>query len=136
MALTRKQTALLHVAKKHLALADEDYRAILRQEAGVASSRDLDADGFEAVLRRFAGLGFKPGPRAPSFGHRVGMASPRQVAFIRSLWREYTDNAGTDRSLGNWLNRTFKVSDIRFVTYGTASKIITALLAMKGRKAA
>ena len=136
MALTRKQTALLHVAKKHLALADDDYRAILRRAAGVTSSRDLDADGFEAVLRRFGELGFTPPPRPKSFGHRFGMASPRQVAYIRSLWREYTEGKGTERSLGIWIERTFKVSDLRFVSYSTASKVITALRAMGGRKAA
>ena len=134
MSLTSKQTALLHVARKQLALADADYRSILRQASGVTSSKDLDADGFEAVLRRLADLGFQPTRRAPSFGHRVGMASPRQVAVIRSLWRSYTEGEGTDRTLGKWLDRTFRVSAVRFVTYGQASKVITALQAMNRRK--
>lgn len=134
MALSRKQTALLHVAKKRLALEDADYRAILRQEAGVESSRALDADGFKAVLRRFEGLGFVPSSRRTDLGWRVGMASPEQVGFIRSLWKQYTKGEGDDRSLGKWLQRTVKVSDIRFVTYGNASKAITALLAMVKRE--
>ena len=134
MALTRKQTALLHVAKKHLSLEDADYRAILRQEAGVESSRALDADGFKVVLRRFGELGFVPSSRRADLGWRVGMASPEQVGFIRSLWKQYTKGEGDDRSLGKWLQRTVQVSDIRFVTYANASKAITALLAMVTRE--
>lgn len=135
MALSRRQMALLHVAKKQLALEEDDYRAILRQEGGCDSSRALDADGFKAVLRRFRELGFMHGSRRPDLGHRAGMASPDQVRFIRSLWRQYTGGEGDDRSLGKWLQRTVKVSDIRFVTYGTASNAITALLAMVRREA-
>lgn len=135
MSLTRKQSALIHVARKQLALADADYRAILRAEAGVDSSRDLDADGFQSVLRQFKRLGFKQ-RGARSLGWRAGMASPAQVAYIRKLWAEYTDGKGDDRSLGKWLNRTVKVSDIRFVGYRAASKAITGLLAMVEKKAA
>ena len=134
MALSRKQSTLIHVARKELALADTDYRAILFRETGVETSRDLDQDGFDDVMRRFEALGFKPSARPPSFGHRYGMASPRQVACIRSLWNEYTSGEGDDRSLGKWLLRTFKVSDIRFVRYGTAGKVITALRAMVTKK--
>ena len=103
---TRKQIAMLHVAKKRLDMADDDYRAILRQEAGVESSRLLDADGVKAVLRRFGELGFTPSSHRPDLGLRPGMATPKQVALIRSLWRQYTDAEGDDRSLGKWLQRT------------------------------
>ena len=105
MALTRKQTALIHVAKKRLGLGDDDYRAILRHEAGVETSKGLDADGFTAVMRRFQALGFKPSANPPTYGDRAGMATPAQVAYIRSLWKEYTDGIGDDRSLGKWLQR-------------------------------
>ena len=145
MTITAKQSRLLHVARRQLGLEDADYRAILEQEAAVASSRELDAWGFERVLARFEALGFKPAngaPRGAKLSWRVGMASPQQAEFIRSLWRQYTGGEGEDRSLGKWLERTFKVSDLRFLTYRDAGRAITALLAMvkrppaKGRKAA
>ena len=136
MALTRKQNALIHVAKSRLGLNDAGYRAVLSQEAGVTTSRELDADGFTAVIRRFEALGFMPSADPPSYGDRPGMATQAQVAYIRSLWKEYTDGEGDDRSLGKWLHRTVKVSNIRFVTYGKAAKAITGLRAMVGRKAA
>ncbi len=137
MSLTAKQSRLLHVVRRQLGLADDDYRAILWQEAGVESSKDLDAWGLEAVLRRFEALGFEPtagAPRnAPELGWRLGMASPGQVAFIRSLWRQYTKGEGDDRSLGKWLERTYKVSALRFLTYKDAGRAITALRAMVRR---
>ena len=132
---TRKQLALLHVARRDLALTDDDWRGILRQTAGVASSRDLDAGGVDAVLHHLEALGFEPqlAPRGKDYGWRTGMASPKQVSFIRALWHQYTDGQGDDRSLGKWLDRTIKVSDIKFVTYRDAGRAITALLAMVRR---
>ena len=136
MALTRKQTALIHVAKKQTGLGDDDYRAMLLHEAGVETSKDLNNDGFDAVLERLTALGFKPSATPPAYGHRAGMATPAQVAYIRSLWKEYTDGTGDDRSLGKWLQRTVKVSDVRFVSFAAARKAITGLRAMAKKKAA
>lgn len=136
MALTKKQTALIHVAKAQLGLSDDDYRAVLRDEAGVGSSRNLDNDGFDAVMERFRSLGFKPTDTPPAYGRRAGMATPAQVSYIRSLWSEYTDGVGDDRSLGKWLQRTVKVSDLRFVSFAAARKAITGLRAMVEKKKA
>ena len=136
MALTRKQTALIKVAVKQLGLCDDDYRAVLRDEAGVESSRDLDNDGFDTVLERFQALSFTPTATPPAYGHRAGMATPAQAAYIRSLWQEYTDGVGDYRSLGKWLQRTVKVSDLRFVSFAAARKAITGLRAMVEKKKA
>ena len=134
--LTPKQLRLVQVARKQLALEDADYRAILRREAGVDSARDLDEDGFDAVLRHFKQLGFEHRPRRPQFGWRHGMASPAAVGRIRSSWARY---AGPDRdndaALGKWLERSFGVSHVRFLSARDAGKAITALNAMCGRKA-
>ena len=136
MALTRKQTALIKVAVKQLGLGDHDYRAILLHEAGVDTSKGLDNDGFDAVMARLRALGFRPTATPPAYGRRAGMATPAQVAYIRSLWQEYTDGVGDDRSLGKWLQRTVKVSDLRFVSFAVARKAITGLRAMVKKKAA
>lgn len=111
-------------------LHDDDYRSILSDLAGVDSSRDLDGDGFEAVMFRFHQLGFKSTWNRANFGYRAGMATPRQVAFIRALWRNYTGGVGTDRSLSKWLEAKFKVSSLRFLPSETAPKVIAALRSM------
>lgn len=132
----RKRLALIHIAKSQLALAEDDYRDILRHVAGVASSKELDDIGFDLVMAHFARLGFVSEHRERSFGYRPGMASDRQVEFMRGLWREFTDGEGTDATLGKWLDRTFGVSALRFVTAEQAPRAITALKKMKDRKAA
>ena len=139
MALTRKQTALLHVAKKQLALTDEDYRAILHAEARAKSSRELDAIGFEAVIQRFMTLGFTPTSaqrRArASYGHRAGMATPEQLDAIRGMWDRWSEGRGGGAAFRQWLHRTCKVSHERFLTHEQASKAMTGLRVMTRRAA-
>lgn len=48
--------AAIHIAKKELALTDADYRAILREVAGVDSAKYLDAAGDRAVMARLYAL--------------------------------------------------------------------------------
>lgn len=50
----------IHIAKKQLGLADEDYRAILLTQGGADSSKGLDHSGRQRVLTYFKFLGFKP----------------------------------------------------------------------------
>ena len=135
MALSRKQSALIHIAKKQLGLTDEQYRTILRVYTGFESSKHLDQRDFEAVMQHMAALGFRSDFTKSFYGQRPGMASPRQVALIRKLWGEYTGDKGDDSSLGKWLTRTFKVSSLRFVTHEQAPKAIAALKAMAAKKA-
>ncbi|ODS60524.1 MAG: hypothetical protein ABS38_12600 [Acidovorax sp. SCN 68-22] len=147
--ISRQSIALVHVAAHQLGMSDADYRALLMGTAGVASARDLSVAGFEAVMRRFATLGFahtKPGksaaPKAapaPAYGERPGMASPAQVHTIRELWRTWRDDQGRDgsetaRALRHWLERHYHVTDLRFCDLTTAQKAIEGLKAMNGRK--
>jgi phage gp16-like protein len=50
----------IQIAKKQLSLTDEDYRAILKSQGGVDSSKKLDHDGRQRVLTYLETLGFKP----------------------------------------------------------------------------
>jgi len=134
MVLSRKKLGLLHVAKKRLCLSDEDYRAILKQVAGVESGRDLDPAGFDLVMYQFDRLGFRSDWLARNLGNRPGMASPQQVAKMRLLWSDYTLGEGTDASLDKWIERKFKVSSIRFLTDSAAHRAVGGLHAMVTRK--
>lgn len=57
--INNEQKKLLHVAARELGMDEDMYREILRQEAGVQSSKDLTKQGFDKVMRRFKKLGFK-----------------------------------------------------------------------------
>ncbi len=134
MAIDRKKIAVLHVAKQRLAIDDEAWRQLLQRTAGVESSRDLDAAGFDRVMTELKRLGFESDASKRNFGERRGMATDGQIALIRKLWAEYTDAQGTDASLGHWLFRTFRTSSIKFLDADRGSKAIDALKAMVARR--
>ena len=133
----RKKIALVQVAKQQLGLDDDTYRDILHRLAGVKSSKDLDEAGFKALMIHFEAAGFVSTAKKRNFGERrPGMASASQVAKIRKLWGAFTEGAGTDTTLGKWLEGRFKVSSIRFVASELAPKAIAALINMNERRTA
>jgi hypothetical protein len=140
--ISKKQVALIHVAKARLCMQDDDYKALLLRVAGVQSSVQLDARGFEAVLAEFGRLGFeaeRPNSAAPVpfSGVRPGMLTNAQAALIRSLWAEYKGTPQQDdAALGRWLDHSFGISALRFVLYEDARRIVAALKAMKKRQRA
>lgn len=136
MSLSAKKLSVIHVARRQLALTDDDYRAILHGIAGVESSTELDDASFEALMFRFRQLGFQSTWNHRNFGYRAGMASPRQVATIRELWKVFTDGTGTDASLNKWIEHKFKVAALRFLTAEAANKAVGGLKIMVTRKQA
>ena len=48
--------AAIHIAKKELALTDAEYRALLRETAGVDSAKYLDAAGIRTIMARLNAL--------------------------------------------------------------------------------
>jgi phage gp16-like protein len=130
--MTPEQLALIHVAKKQLDMDDKLYREVLEQYAGVKSARDLCPAGFQSVMAAFERMGFKPASTPQRLGRRPGFASDAQLELIRSLWQAY---AGTDdeRGLNSWLEKWFKISNLRFLPGYKASRAIEALKKMSVR---
>jgi hypothetical protein len=123
MPLTRSQISLIHVAKERVGMTDDAYRDMLKRVAGVTSSTALNRKGFEIVMDEFNRFGFKNPKR---FGERKGMASPRQLSYIRGLWDEYT-GIKNDDAVVKFIANKWHVSHLRFVTAELAPKIITTL---------
>lgn len=133
--LTNPQIGLLHVAKAKLGWDDDTYRAVLVRIAGVTTSKELDREGFEAVMGFADYCGFKPLSKgAPRYGNRPGMATFAQLELIRELWRELHGTAECDdAALGGWMRKYHKIDSLRFLTLDGARKAITALKAWKTR---
>ena len=134
--LSYKQLSLLHVAKARLGLDDEIYRDLLEDEAGVRSARDLDVEGFHAVLRRLERLGFHPlHGESAHLGEpeRRGMASWAQVDYLRVLWRRYTGRSD-ERGLDTWLRKQCGASNPERLDRAGAHKALVALKAMVARQ--
>lgn len=134
--MTPEKLRIIAVARKQLALADDDYRSILRLYGGVESARDLAPGGFTAVMRRFDQLGFKSTSKRKPMAQRMGMAAPGQVSLMRQLWAEFTDGQGTDATLGKWLERQFRASALAFVSADLAPKVVAGMKAMVAKRAA
>lgn len=70
--------AAIHIKKKELTLTDAEYRAILREVAGVDSAKHLDAAGDRAVMARLYAL----------LDERRGAAPKRvKTPTERKIWR-------------------------------------------------
>jgi phage gp16-like protein len=134
MGIDKKEIAVIHIAKTQLGISEEDYRAILKQQCGVESSKQLDKRGLATLMDYFAKLGFKSTARARRFGQRAGMATPGQVTLMRKLWEEYTGVVSGDQEMGKWLHRHFKISALRFVSSEKAPKVIHALRHMAAQR--
>ena len=135
--LSRKQLGLIHIAKTKLGYSDAEYRHTLLHFGGVESAKDLNQEAFDAIMGFYEYRGFapvSPPPLKNAPGERAGMATPAQLDFIRDLWRRYKGE--WDEGLSAWLEKSFGVSDIRFLNAEGAQKAITALKAMTGRKPA
>lgn len=131
---TAKQVALIHVARRELGLDDDQYRAILSlYGGGVESSKELDRVGFDSVIEHFNRCGFRSEWMKRSYGARPGMATPAQVNLIRDLWLEWS-GLDDETSLNRWIERSFHVAALRFLTPDVAGKAINGLRAMIARQ--
>jgi len=82
-AARKTELAMIHVAKKALALEDDVYRSIVAKVTGKASAAELDAAGRKALIDHFKKLGFKV--IAKRAGRpRPAVAADRQV-YIRKI---------------------------------------------------
>lgn len=135
----RDKIALIHVARRDLQLDEDLYRLLLKEAAGVTSSRDLTEAGFLAVMARFERIGFKSRPApdqvgAAPLGERLGMATPAQIAYIRGLWAKWLGRQD-EAALIQWIEAKYHVSAIRFMDVVRAQKAIEGLKRMVARKA-
>ena len=131
--MTAQQLKVIHVAKRQLGFDDDVYRSVLKIHGGVESAKQLDAAGFDRVMTYFKRQGFRSTWSTRNFGDRPGMASPRQIKLIRDLWRQFTGQ-DDETALNHWLERSFKVSALRFLPAQDAQKAITGLKHMSARR--
>lgn len=79
------RNALIHVAKKELALEEDDYRALLKRVTGLDSLRAMSDRQKAAVLDELKRLGFRV--RTDRGGRRVPAAVKPHARLIHALWR-------------------------------------------------
>ncbi|WP_410499685.1 gp16 family protein [Chitinibacter sp. S2-10] len=143
--LDRKILAKIQIAKKELMMDDDAYRAMLKNIAGVTSSKDLSVKQAEAVLGHMQSCGFVP-KASPKHGKKPAKPAAGKAALMRKIeallaergypWEYLTSTGRTSQSM---VQRICKVDALEFATAEGLGKLVAALsydLQRNGRKAA
>ncbi len=95
----KRELALIHMAKAHFmttaGMTDDDYRAVVRQVTGKASSADLDAAGRDKLLRHFKAKGFVVKAK-PSMARAAYIRAP-QVKKLLAMWYALAESGAVMR---------------------------------------
>lgn len=126
----RAMIAKVHVAKKALGLADDDYRAVVERATGKNSSGDCTEQQLVALLAEFTRLGWTA--TSPT---RVTSAKP-WTRMIYGIWRELQpllDNA-TEETLRAFVRRQTRslknpdgIADPKWLDANDGTKVIQGL---------
>jgi phage gp16-like protein len=132
----RAMLAKIHVAKKQLALAEDDYRQIMMQETGRSSAGDCTEAELERVIGRFQVLGFRPVPKAgPGEAQRPAqhpMARKARALWI-SLYHLCAVRSPDEKALEAFAKRQLKCERLVWAKQSDAFRLIEALKAMAVR---
>lgn len=124
---TALQTRAIHALRRQIAgFDDAAYRALLRAEFRVASSRDLDERGAGRLIERLKGLagqGSRIGKRAPS----ARADAPLLQALWLSLWNLAAVRSKDDAALIAFIQRMTGVAHPRFLTPAQTNAAVEAL---------
>jgi len=124
--MDHKKLALIHIVKKELGLSDEEYRAILRREAGVDSAKDLTDDSFRQLMRYLV-------------RSRHYTVNPDGLTLRQKLYIEHLQQAlgWDDEHLNNFLHKYHACTSFAALPRAAASKTILAMehmLSHRGQK--
>lgn len=133
-ARRRAMQAKIHVAKKELQLADDDYRQILLDAAGRTSSADCTEAELERVLKRLGEIGFKP---VSKNAHSARPAQHPVARKARALWISLYHlgavESPNEKALESFAKRQLKCERLVWADQSQGYKLIEGLKAMAER---
>jgi len=112
----RKKLAVIHIVKKELGLSDAEYREILRREAGVESSKDLDERSFRRLMSYFV--------RSRFYRHMPGGVTLRQKLYMKFLMRKLGWDEG---HLDGFIHKFYHKDEVDYLSRREAVKAIESL---------
>jgi phage gp16-like protein len=131
----RLELTKIHLGKRDLRLADEDYREILHRVTGKRSAADLSGAERRAVLAEFHRLGWNAAPpraREDDWIDVAGLPSAphlkKALALAFELQRRGAVRSdSTKRWLRSFIKRVTGVDDLRWLTPTACNTVIEAL---------
>ena len=139
-----RDVAAIHVLKAKLQLADDDYRALLRQLTGKASCSQMNERELAGVRAHLAALAERMGV-APARSQRLSQAQferaktaatpkERKVwALWHQLGRDGLVHNTSAQALNAWVHRQVAVSALGFCTGAQLDTLIEGLKAWHER---
>jgi phage gp16-like protein len=121
--IAKATLAKIHVAKKQLALSDDEYRTMLRSIADVDSAKDLTPEGAAKLLKHMERCGFQP-VQKPHRRPRVASSRVAQMSKIEAL---LADAGRPMEYVQGMVKRICKVDAIEFCDGEMLGKLIAAL---------
>ncbi len=127
----RLMIAKIHVAKKEMALADDDYRAMLIRVTGRASSADCTPRELRSMVEAMKAQGFKDKPK--SRGAADHPAATKARALWISLYHLGAIDNPAEQALEAFAMRQLKVARLQWANQASCYKLIEALKAIAHR---
>lgn len=134
----RSMIGKLHVAKNQLAMAEDDYRALLQRSAGVMSAAEADIAGLDRALKAMEGLGWKalPPTRRKS-GKSSSTRRPADHPVARkaralwiSLWQLGAIDNASEQALEAFAKRQLGCTALQWADQSQCDRLIEALKAI------
>lgn len=134
----RAMMAKVHVAKKALALADDDYRAVLFRVVGRSSAGDCSQKELEAVVAEFTRLGFTATARPKSHTSAARPADHPLARKARAMWISLNllgaVNDPSEKALEAFARRQLGCQRLQWANQSQGTRLIEALKAIAERE--
>jgi phage gp16-like protein len=120
--------AKIHIARKQLAMVDDEYRSLLEAETGLRSCAGMSQAQLASVLAALERRGFKPRSTA-----RKSAPRPPHVRLVYALWGDLQSLGAVTRgpkgapALRAFVNRQAQVAAPEFLTAQQAHSVVEAL---------
>jgi phage gp16-like protein len=128
----RNRIKLVHIAKKDLALSDDDYRDILRDLTGFDSSKNCTTTQLGSVLDHFRQRGWvhKPKSGKPRFAKQADHPAARKArALWLSLWNLGEAPSKDERALEGFATKQLGCERLQWADQTQCYKLVEALKA-------
>jgi phage gp16-like protein len=126
----RTMIAKLHLARKDLALEEEDYRVILERVTGKRSAADLSAAQLDSALKEMARLGWQA---KPASGRANNPAANKARAMLISLGLMGVIRNTSEQALNAFARRQTGIERLSWVNQEHVYKLIEALKGIANR---
>ncbi|MDZ4308400.1 regulatory protein GemA [Allopontixanthobacter sp.] len=129
----RSMYAKAQIAKKQLAMDEDDYRQLIFDEAGTFSLTQCSDAQLEKVLNRLKGLGFKPLPKAGAARPAMHPMARKARALWISLYHLGAVRNSSEQALEAFARRQLGCERMEWARQSDAFRLIEALKAMATR---